>query len=123
MHTGNCTRWDKQSKSKYGVIIQGGIAGKNANDGNLCIMKLRFLSINLTSNVIIKENQEKLPTLYWLPKVHKRPYKARFIANSSSCTTTELSKRLNSWLTAIKNHLIKYDGTVYEREGKITFGQ
>ena len=25
---------------------------------------------------------EKLPTFYWLPKLHKRPYKARFIANT-----------------------------------------
>ena len=23
------------------------------------------------------------PTTYWLPKLHKRPYKARYIANSS----------------------------------------
>ena len=34
------------------------------------------------------KNQEKVPTLYWLPKLHKEPYKARSIANSSSCTTT-----------------------------------
>ena len=27
--------------------------------------------------------------MYWFPKLHRRPYKARFIANSSSCTTTE----------------------------------
>ena len=39
---------------------------------------------------------------YWLPKLHKKPYKARFIANSSSCTTTELSKLLTSCLTAVK---------------------
>ena len=43
-------------------------------------------------SVCVNEGQGKLPTLYWLPKLHKRPYKARFIANSSSCTTTELSK-------------------------------
>ena len=36
----------------------------------------------------VKERQDRLPTMYWLPKLHKRPYKARFIANSSSCTTT-----------------------------------
>ena len=35
----------------------------------------------------------------------KKPYKARFIANSSSCTTTELSKLLTSCLTAVKNML------------------
>ena len=53
------------------------------------------------------EGQDKLPTMYWLPKLHKRPYKARFIANSSSCTTTELSKLLTSCLTAIKSHVIR----------------
>ena len=65
----------------------------------------------------ISENQEKLPTLYWLPKLHKRPYKSCFIANSSSCTTTELSKLLTYCLTAVKNHLIKYYDTCYERDG------
>ena len=27
--------------------------------------------------------------MYWLPKFHKRPYKARFIVNLSACTTTD----------------------------------
>ena len=43
-----------------------------------------------------KESQDKVPTLYWLPKLHKNPIKANFIANSSSCATTELSKLLTS---------------------------
>ena len=67
----------------------------------------------------IKEKQDRLSTLYWLPKLHKRPYKARFIANSSSCTTTVLSKLLTSCLTAVKKkqHWIRYYDTVYERDG------
>ena len=44
----------------------------------------------------VNEDQERLPTFYWLPKLHKQPYKARFIANSSVCTTTELLKLLTS---------------------------
>ena len=65
----------------------------------------------------ITESQEKIAAFYWLPKLHKRPYKARFIANSSSCTSTSLSKVLISFLTAIKNHLIKYcEKKTYERE-------
>ena len=55
------------------------------------------------------------------PKLHKRPYKARFIANSSSCTTTELSKLLTSCLTTVKNHVIRYCEKVYERSGKNLF--
>ena len=71
----------------------------------------------------IKEKQDRLSTLYRLPKLHKRPYKARFIANSSSCTTTVLSKLLTSCLTAVKKHWIRYYDTVYERDGINYFGQ
>ena len=59
--------------------------------------------------------------MYWLPKLHKRPFKARFIANSSSFTTTELSKLLTSCLTAIKSHVIRYCETVYETSNKNWF--
>ena len=72
--------------------------------------------------VDVKERQDRLPMMYWLPKLHKRPYKARFIANSSSCTTIELSKLLTSCLTAITAKVIKYCETVYERSGKICSG-
>ena len=39
--------------------------------------------------VFVDENYSKLPTLYWLPKLHERPYKSRSIANSSSCSNTK----------------------------------
>ena len=71
--------------------------------------------------ISVQEDQERLPTFYWLPKLHKQPYKSRFIANSNSCTTTELSKLLTSCLTSIKNHVIKYCEKVYERSGKNLF--
>ena len=48
-------------------------------------------------------------------------YKSRFIANSSSCTTTELLIPLTSCFTAIYNHINKYYTTVYERNGKNLF--
>ena len=71
--------------------------------------------------VYVKERQDRLPTMHWLLKLHKRPYKARFIANSSSCTTSKISKLLTSCLTAIKAKVIKYCETVYERSGKNMF--
>ena len=67
--------------------------------------------------LFVDEDHSKLPTLYWFPKLRKRPYKSRFIANSSACITTELSILLTSCFTAIKNHVIKYCTTVYERNG------
>ena len=71
--------------------------------------------------VFVDEVHNKLPKLYWLPKLHERPYKSRFIANSSSCTTTELSILLASCLIAVKIHVIKYCTTVNERNGKKLF--
>ena len=68
--------------------------------------------------LFVEEDHSKLPTLCWLPKLHKRSYKSRFIANSSACTNTELTILLTSCLSAIKNHVIKYCTTVYERNGK-----
>ena len=65
-------------------------------DGHGCHTALNF-------GVKAQENQDRVPTLNWLPKLHKETYKARFIANSSSCTTIELSKLLTSCLTAVKN--------------------
>ena len=78
--------------------------------------------MSTTFGLLVDEDHSKHPTLYWLPKLRKRPYKLCFIANSSACTTTELSSLLTSCLTAIKYHVIKYCTTVYERNGKIYFG-
>ena len=84
-------------------------------DRHRCHMAVKF-------ELFVDEDHSKLPTLYWLPKLHKRSYKSPFIANSSACTTTELSILLTSCLTAIKNHVIKYCTTVHERNGKNCFG-
>ena len=94
--------------------LQPSLSERVIVDGHGCHTALHF-------GVKAKENQDKVPTLYWLPKLHKKPYKARFIANSSYCTTTELSKLLTSCLTAVKKHVIKYCEKVYERSGKNLF--
>ena len=62
----------------------------------------------LKFEVFVDEDHSKLPTRCWLPILHKIPFKSRFIANCSSCSTSELSIILTSCLTEIKNHVIKY---------------
>ena len=64
--------------------------------------------------LFVDEDQSKLPPLYWLPKLYKRPYKSHFIANSSACTTTELSIFFTFYLAAIEKHVIKYCPKAYE---------
>ena len=62
--------------------------------------------------VSINVDQERLLTFYWLPKLHKKPYKARFIANSSSCTI----------LTTIKKALFNIVKKSMKGPVKIFFG-
>ena len=78
--------------------LQPSLSERVIVDGHGCHTVLSALHFGVKA----KENQDKVPTLYWLPKLHKKPYIARFIANSSSCTTTELSKLLTSCLTTVK---------------------
>ena len=77
---------------------------------------LHFALCLILAYICMKFNEDILSRFF-----HKRPYKSRFIANSSACTTTELSILLTSCLTAIKNHVIKYCTTVYKRNGKNLF--
>ena len=37
---------------------------------------LKDLHVPVKFSVCVNEGQDKLPTMYWLPKLHKRPYKA-----------------------------------------------
>ena len=63
----------------------------NRLDETSIIDRHRYHFIAAKFGVFVDEDHSKLPTLYLLPKVHKWPYKLRFIANSSSFTTTDLS--------------------------------
>jgi hypothetical protein len=53
----------------------------------------------------VRSQTFRLPLLYWLPKMHKTPPKARFIAASSDIMTTPLAKALTPMLMLVKREL------------------
>ena len=59
-------------------------------------------SVLCSFGISSKDDELDLPSLYWIPKQHKCPYKHRYIAGSSKCSTKPLSKLLTSILSAIK---------------------
>ena len=46
---------------------------------------MRHLEYMANNDVNAKQEQERLPSFYWLPKLHKSPYGTRFIAASNKC--------------------------------------
>ena len=63
------------------------------------------------------DDDADLPSLYWIPKLHKDPYKHRFIAGSAKCSTKPLSKLLTTILTTVKDGLKKFCDKIYSRSG------
>ena len=43
--------------------------------------------VSIKFNINIKEVDKNIPLLYWVSKQHKNPYKFRFIAGATNCTT------------------------------------
>ena len=54
-----------------------------------------------------------LPYFHWLPKLHKTPYGSRFIAASSRCTTTLVSKILTACLDLVRKRQQVYYEAIY----------
>ena len=71
------------------------------------------LHINTLTKVNVKIDKCERPTFYWLPKLHKSPYKSRFISNSGHCSSTILSKHITSALKAAKDHVMKCTETAF----------
>jgi len=73
-------------------------------------------NVKLLNNldIAIPSKDMTIPLIYWLPKMHKNPYKERFIAGSKHCTTKTISVTLTKILTVIKDGLCKYCDKVYE---------
>ena len=64
-----------------------------------------------------KDEELDLPPLYWIPRLHKCPFKWRYIAGSAKCSTKHLSKLLTRILSSIKTGLQSYCDTSYSRGG------
>ena len=72
-------------------------------------------SVMLTFEISLSEEDIDFPKLYWIPKLHKNPYKQIYISDSAKCSTKPLSQILTRILTAVKEGLQKYCDTAYAR--------
>ena len=74
-------------------------------------------SVLCSFGISAKDEELDLPSLYWISKWHKCPFKQRYIAGSAKCSTKPLSKLLTWILSAVKTRLQSYCDTSYSRGG------
>ena len=77
----------------------------------------RHLDYMVKNDIDVQEQHEELPSFYWLPKLHKKPYGSRFIAASNTCTTKQLASLLTSCFKTILIHYKQYCDGIYNHSG------
>ena len=76
-------------------------------------------SVLCSFGISIKDEELDLPSLYWILKLHKCPFKQRYVAGSAKCSTKRLPKLLTCILSSVKTGLQSYCDTSYSRDGVI----
>ena len=64
--------------------------------------------VSVLSNLFeinVSDSNKKIPLLFAIPKMHKVPYKFRFISGARACSTKQISVLLNNALLVIRNKL------------------
>ena len=72
-------------------------------------------------NLKTPEDMHSLPDIYWLPKLHKNPIKARFIIASQKCTVKKLSKDITSIFKLAYEQVERYNLKASHFSGVKTF--
>ena len=75
-----------------------------ATNTNIQDVVNRHVAYMRDRGIQVQSDLQQLPSLYWLPKLHKTPYGSRFIAASNKCTTKQLSSILTVCLSAVLLH-------------------
>ena len=61
-----------------------------------------------TCDLKTDEKMEKLPSMYWIPKLHKNPIGERFIIASPECRIKPLLKDVTCILKLLQNNVSNY---------------
>ena len=56
-------------------------------------------------NLDLEDRQKTLPIMYWTPKMHYNPSRARFIVSSAKCSTKPLSRIISKTFKLIFNQI------------------
>ena len=86
-------------------ILDAGNKTYETSNGNIDEIIHVNLEYNSRLNLTNSKSDEKLPMMYWTPKLHKNPVGSRFIIASKNCSTKPLSKVISNVFKFIYNQV------------------
>ena len=102
----NDNHLDNKKNNTYEYIIQ--------SVDDIIAVHINFMKKN---RIKIDNNMNKLPDLYWIPKMHKKIPKERYIAASNKCTTKLLSTIITQCLKLVTNQHRRWCSTIERTTG------
>jgi hypothetical protein len=117
--------WNFNQKCQINEVLNMFLMKENCiSFGNCCYVIFtpeeildNYRSVICSFGISTNYEELDLPSLYWIPKLHKCPFKLRYIAGSAKCCTKHLSKLLTYILLLVKTGLQSYCDTSYSRGG------
>ena len=96
------------------LLKEIGILGPESNTytaANKSMDEIIFDNILYQNHVAmdVDEKEKTLPSMYWLPKMHKTPVGNRFIIASKFCSTKPLSRNLSTIFKLLYNQIQNYN--------------
>ena len=85
------------------------------------LVKIHESYINKNFNMSLKTDNKCLPSIYWLPKLHKKPTKARFIIAAPKCSLKPLSKAITKVFKLMYSQIENYNKKCHFFSGIKTF--
>ena len=71
--------------------------------------------------ITVKDKFMVLPKLFWIPKLHKNPYKSRFIAGARNSTSKDLAILVNKGLQLVRDKFSSYCLSIKHNSGVNAF--
>ena len=87
----------------------GALGSPNATYGISSLRNIDIIQENMELceryGLTLQERQKTLPIMYWTPKMHYNPSRARFIVSSAKCSTKPLSHAISNTFKLIYNQI------------------
>ena len=105
---------DKPNGAVKNTYLKASKTSDNIINNHKTFLKNKF-------NITIDDNNKNLPHMYWLPKLHKKPSKSRFIVAATNCSVKPLSKAVTAALKLLYNQIESYNDKCFYFSGVKSF--
>ena len=87
------------------------------SEDKMGVIRDTAIKLRDTFNINCGDANRRIPNIFWNPKLHKNPYKPRFIAGARKSISKELEGLMNKGMQVLKANFKRYCASIFRRTG------